>query len=204
MQIRNLALFILIVSLFLEFISFYFVYFEKGKVLKVKDLFQNIPPDFPDNFYVFLLKVKKPHFYNLIYLLIKKELYRESKVSRYKMDDFKGYKFKEKISLYGRSVILALILAFWSYEEKLKIPNSIKIGIIGDVSEDDKVLPVIAIDVKLRMAEEEGIDILFLPIENSVLDFSKIKSIYLISISSLNDAKKNLLKFVSPKIVNAN
>lgn len=180
----------------MEIIASSFVYFEKGKVIKVKDLFQDIPLDFPDNFYIFLLKAKKPHFYNFLYYLFKKELYKENKVSKYKMNEFRGYKFKDQISLYGRSGILALVLAFWSYEKKLKFPNGLKIGIIGDISEDNKILPVIGIDTKLRMAEDEGIRVLFLPIGNT--NFTKINFVYLTFVSSLNDAKENLLKFVCP------
>lgn len=201
MQIRTLVLFFLLIFL-LEFVASYFVYFEKGKSINVKDLFQNIPSDFPDNFYIFLLKAKKPHFYNFFYYLFKKELYRENKVSKYKIDNFDGYKFKEQISLYGRSGILAFILSFWSYEKKLRFPKSLKIGIVGDVSEEGDILPVIGINVKLKMAEEEGINVLFLPLKNSNLGLSKINSVYLIFVDSLNEAKKDLLKFVSPKIVN--
>lgn len=204
MQIRIIIL-LVVATLILEFIASFFVYFEKGKVLKVKSLFEDIPIDFPENFYIFLLRSKKPHFFDFFYHLIKRELYLDSKISKYKINEFRGYRFNNQVQFYGRSELLALSLAFWSYERRLKFPNTLKIGIVGDLSSEGKILPIIGLNLKLEMAMKEDIDIMFIPQDNiNILNSNsfKVKGLHLIFVKTISDAKKNLLKFVLPKVVN--
>ncbi|HOP94618.1 MAG: S16 family serine protease [Dictyoglomaceae bacterium] len=200
MQIRVIVI-ILIAILIFEFLSSCFLYFEQGKVLNVRDLFENLPSDFPPNFYIFLLKGERPHFFNLPILLLEKKLVRKKDVSFERISDFYGFSIKKTMLLYGKSDILSLYLAFYAYKERISIPKSLKIGIIGDVSKDGKIIPVLGIDQKVMMAEKEGIKILFIPYQNYETLFDK-KIFLIIPLITLDDGIKNLEKFVLPNVGN--
>lgn len=202
MQVRIV---ILIVGFFfvLEILASFFVYFDKGKAINVKELLLDIPEDFPSNFYILVLKAKNPHFYDFFYHLILGDLYFYSRVSKYKLLKFEGFNIKDEVQFYGRSEMLCLILAFWAYEKGLKFSDNLKIGVIGDVSKEGEVLPVAGANIKYSTALENDINILIAPIQNKkeLKNFDN-KSLYCIFVHHIEDAKKNLLKFVSPKVVN--
>lgn len=202
MQIRIV---IVIVGLFLilEILASFFVYFDKGKVVNVKELFLNIPEDFPSNFYILVLKAKNPHFYDFFYHLISGDLYFYSQVSKYKLVKFEGFNVKDEVQFYGRSEMLCLILAFWTYKKGFKFSDNLKISVIGDVSEKGEVLPVAGASIKYSIASENDINILIAPIQNEkeLKNFGN-KSLYCFFVHHVEDAKKNLLKFISPKVVN--
>ena len=200
MQIRIVVI-ILIAIILSEFLSSCSLYFEEGKVLNVRDLFENLPSDFPSNFYIFLLKGEKPHFFNFPILLLEKKLVRKKDVSFERISDFSGFSIKKTILLYGKSDILSLYLAFYAYKERISISKSLKIGIIGDVSEDGKIIPVLGIDQKVMMAEKEGIKILFIPYQNYKDSFDR-KNLLVIPLTTLDDGIRNLEKFVLPNVGN--
>ncbi|MGC9001976.1 MAG: hypothetical protein ACP5J9_03305 [Dictyoglomus sp.] len=202
MQIR-IVIVIIGFFLILEILASFFVYFDEGKVVNVKELFLNIPEDFPSNFYILVLKAKNPHFYDFFYHLILGDLYSYSQVSKYKLVKFEGFNVKDEVQFYGRSEMLCLILAFWAYEKGLKFSDNLKIGVIGDVSKEGEVLSVAGASIKYSIALENDINILIAPIQNKkeIKNFDN-KSLYCLFVRHVEDAKKNLLKFVSPKVVN--
>jgi len=200
-QIRIIVI-ILISILILESLSSFFIYFDEGKVVNIKDLFLNMPEDFPPNFYIILLRAKNPHFYNFIYHLLVKDLYFYNQLSKYKLIEFKGFKVRDDIQFYGKSDMLCLMLSFWAYSNRLKFIDDFKIGIIGDVSEEGKVLPVLGINNKYSIALSENLNVLILPFQNEK-DLNKKKGdLYCIFVNDIEEAKKNLLKFSVPEVVN--
>lgn len=201
MQIRIIVI-ILISILTLEILSSFFVYFDEGEAVNVKDLFLNMPEIFPSNFYIILLRAKNPHFYNFIYHLIVGDLYLYSRLSKYKLIEFKGFKVRNNIQFYGKSDMLCLVLSFWAYSNRLKFMDDFKIGIIGDVSEEGKVLPVVGINNKYSIALSENLNVLILPFQNKKDLKNEKEDLYCIFVDDIEEAKKNLLKFSVPEVVN--
>ena len=201
MQIRVIVI-ILVFILILEILSSFFVYFDEGEAVNVKDLFLNIPENFPSNFYIILLRAKNPHFYNFIYHLIVGDLYPYSRLSKYKLIEFKGFKVRDDIQFYGKSDMLCLMLSFWAYSNRLKFMDDFKIGIIGNVSEEGKILPVVGINNKYSIALSENLNVLILPFQNKKDLKNEKEDLYCIFVDDIEEAKKNLLKFSVPEVVN--
>lgn len=198
MQIRTIIIALLFIVIALEIISQFYIYFYDGICVNVKDILENLPQHFPDNFYVILLKEKNPHFYNFIFLFSQGNLYLKNNLSNMRMESFRGYKIRKDICIYGKSSDIILNLAFWSFENSLNFPKSLKISGTGEISYNGEINPIIGLDLKLSVAKRNGINVMFLPFsQREDIDYNGIVYVYS---ENFEDAKRDLLKFVLPKV----
>jgi len=197
-QIRTIIILLLFIVFILEIVSQFYVYFYDGFCMNIKEILENLPQHFPDNFYVILLKEEKPHFYNFIFLFLKGHLYLKDNLTNVKMESFHGYKTRKDIYIYGKSSDIILNLAFWSFEKKLSFPKNLKISGTGEISNNGEINPVLGLDLKLKVAKRNGINVMFLPFsQRKDRGYDGILYIYP---KDYDDAKRNLLMFVLPKV----